>query len=92
MARAPLVLLYVYDLTSPYQFGTAAIHFCVDGYYIDGSTIRHCGGHGSSVHGNWDGIPATCLGKIQLAVYIFIKFNNHYLSTQFLLYTCMLSC
>ncbi len=55
---------YVHDTTSPYEFGTVAIYHCLDGYYITGITVRHCGGHGSSARGNWDGIPKSCIGKI----------------------------
>ncbi len=58
-----ILLVYVPDMTDPHDFGTAAIHICHRGYYLVGPLIRHCGGHGSSVNGNWDGSLSTCLSK-----------------------------
>ncbi len=59
------LFVYVPDFTPPHDFGTAVIHICMRGYYLVGQFIRHCGGHGSSVNGNWDGSLSTCLSKLR---------------------------
>ena len=66
-------ITYNPDMTSPYNFGTVATHTCSEGFYLQGSNARTCGGDGSSVSGVWSGSAPVCAGKYLITGTVFFS-------------------
>ncbi len=56
------MIVYSPDVTSPYDFGTAATYSCNDGFYLDGEQSRNCAGDGTNTIGTWDLTAPICTG------------------------------
>ncbi|XP_064384964.1 uncharacterized protein LOC135333878 isoform X2 [Halichondria panicea] len=54
------MIVYSPDVTSPYDFGTAATYSCNDGFYLDGEQSRNCAGDGTNTIGTWDLTAPIC--------------------------------
>ncbi len=60
------VITYSPDTTSPFDLETSALHSCVDGFFLSGSSTRRCEGDGSSTSGMWSGSAPICTGITNL--------------------------
>ena len=56
------VIAYSPDTTDPFDFNTTATYSCNEGFYLEGSTNRTCGGDDSNVNGTWSGESPVCSG------------------------------
>ena len=52
-------IVYVSDMTAPYDIGTTATHSCNSGYSLVGDEIRICG-----TNGEWDLSEPSCERKL----------------------------
>ncbi len=55
-------IFYDPDVIDPYDYDTMATYSCDVGYFLEGNSIRRCGGDGSSTTGSFDGLSPICTG------------------------------
>ncbi|XP_064387965.1 uncharacterized protein LOC135336171 isoform X3 [Halichondria panicea] len=53
-------IAYSPDSAQRFTFDTVAAHSCNEGYYLVGRSIRTCVGDGSTILGQWSGVPPMC--------------------------------
>ncbi len=56
-------IAYSPDSAQRFTFDTVASHSCNEGYYLVGRSIRTCVGDGSTILGQWSGVPPMCTGN-----------------------------
>ncbi len=56
-------IAYSPDSPQRFTFDTVAAHSCNEGYYLVGRGIRTCVGDGSTILGQWSGVPPMCTGN-----------------------------
>ncbi len=64
------MIIYSPDQGSPYSIGTVATFSCLDGFILEGSPNRLCGGDDSTSAGTWSGVDPVCRGAcVQLEIF-----------------------
>ncbi len=63
------VILYGADIIEPYNFGTDATHECLDGFDLEGDSVRVCisDGYGTT-NGTWSNSQPSCSRKLIFSV------------------------
>ena len=54
--------MYSPNGTDPFEFDITATYSCIEGFYLEGSANRTCGGNGSSIVGTWSSESPRCSG------------------------------